>query len=134
MRKNTDKQLAIPFEVKASIVKLGITSLSILALGIVMFFGFIFTPNTPIFLLLFGIFFIIVGIMVGIICIKSKKQIILRVDETGITYQLVSFGEQQVVGPVLWSDMTDISMKVVRAGKSTQRYLKYKSKIQLSIS
>ena len=128
MKKHHDKQLAIPLEVKASIIKLAITSISILVLGIVMFLGFIFTPDTPILVLLFGIFFIIVGIMVGIICVKSKKQIILRVDETGITYQPVSFGKQQIVGPVLWSDMIDISMKVVRAGKSTQRYLEVQVK------
>lgn len=128
MKKHRDKQLAIPLEVKASIIKLAITSISILVLGIVMFLGFIFMPDTPILVLLFGIFFIIIGIMVGIICVKSNKQIILRVDETGITYQPVSFGEQQIVGPVLWSDMTDISMKVVSAGKSTQRYLQVQVK------
>lgn len=128
MKKHRDKQLAIPLEVKASIIKLAMISICILVLGIVMFLGFIFTPDTPILVLLFGIFFIIVGIMVGIICVKSKKQIILSVDETGITYQPVSFGKQQIVGPVLWSDMTDISLKVVRSGKSTQRYLEVQVK------
>lgn len=128
MKKHRDKQLAIPLEVKASIIKLAMISISILVLGIVMFLGFTFTPDTPILVLLFGIFFIIAGIMVGIICVKSKKQIILRVDETGITYQPVSFGKQQIVGPVLWSDIIDISIKVVRSGKSTQRYLEVQVK------
>lgn len=122
MKKNKDKQLPIPLEVKASMIKLTIATIIVLLLGIGMLFSLMTDSKNTVSLFLLACLLIIVGITLVLLCIKSKGQVILSVDEKGITYQPMSLGKSKSIGPVLWSDITDIDIKVVHAGKSTQRY------------
>lgn len=85
------------------------------------------SKNT-ILILLLACLIIIVGIVLAFLCIKSKGQVILTVDEEGITYRPIAFGKYESVGPVRWTDITDIDIKTVHAGKSTQSYFQVQVK------
>lgn len=128
MKKNKDKQLPIPLEVKASMLKFTIATIIVFLIGLGMLFSQITDNKYTLSLLLLACFLIIVGIILAFLCIKSKGQVILRIDEKGITYLPMSFGTPKGVGPVLWSDITEIDIKVVSSGKSTQRYLQVQAK------
>jgi hypothetical protein len=48
--------------------------------------------------------------------------VILRVDETGVTYRPTILLKQRTIGPIPWSEITEIGIKTISTGRSSQSY------------
>lgn len=112
--------LVLPLEVKFCSVKLTISSIFVLGIGIVLLLGYISGGNPAFGILCLTVFMLILGIMMVIICIKSYGKVILKIDDVGITYHPLTLAKQRHICPVLWSDITSIDEKVISYGRGCQ--------------
>ncbi len=121
LRLKQKENLAIPLEVKNTWLFLTMIGIFIALLGILLV---VVGVSSSIGMIIIGSLLILLGIFILIQRLAAHGKVILRVDEHGITYSPMRLTEQRKVGPISWNEITDIGLKTIYSGRSSQTYLK----------
>ena len=114
--------LALPLEVKNTVIIYVLLGIICLLSGIAVLFINTSNKGVDFIFVVAGCIWIIIGGFLILQRVMGAGKVILRVDEVGMTYRTTRFLKQQTIGPIPWSEITEIGIKTISMGRSSQRY------------
>lgn len=114
--------LTLPLEVENKVAGLMFVGIVFLLMGVGVLLITI-SNDTVDFVIVIVVFLLILsGGFLILQRLMAAGKVILSVDEVGITYRPTTLLKQQTIGPIPWSEITEIGIKTISTGRGSQSY------------